>query len=129
MENKPIKYPDDTGKIDGWRKEDRDGHSGKFRKWQNALQAHITYVYVRISRSDESVDELLWRKRERDKEGRGLTDILYRIKMIEVLKIMDHCVVEAKFHTGKNLTQYATAYPISPAFEFGELYEQNIIER
>lgn len=42
---------------------------------------------------------------------------------------MDHCIVEAKFHTGKNLTQYATEYPISPAFEFGELCEQNIIER
>jgi len=34
---------------------------------------------------------------------------------------MDHCVVEAKFHTGENLMQYARAYPISPVFEFGEL--------
>lgn len=34
---------------------------------------------------------------------------------------MDHCVVEAKFHTGKNLMQYATMYPISLAFEFDEL--------
>lgn len=34
---------------------------------------------------------------------------------------MNHCVVEAKFHTGKNLMQYAMAYPISLAFEFDEL--------
>lgn len=34
---------------------------------------------------------------------------------------MDHCVIETKFHTSKNLMQYAMAYPISPAFEFDEL--------
>lgn len=34
---------------------------------------------------------------------------------------MDYCVVEAKFHTGKNLMQYATTYPILLASEFGEL--------
>jgi len=57
VENESIEYPDDTGKMDGWRKEDR-GHPRKFRKRQNA-QAHITVVYVRISRSGESVDGLL----------------------------------------------------------------------
>lgn len=34
---------------------------------------------------------------------------------------MDHCIFEAKFHTGKNLMQYATVYPIPLAFKFGEL--------
>lgn len=81
MENEPIEYPDDTGKINGWRKEDR-WTSGKFRKRQNA-QAHITVIYVRISRSDESVDGLLlWRKRKRKRErGKKRMDILYRIKI------------------------------------------------
>lgn len=65
-------------------------HPGKFRKRQNT-QAHITVIYVRISRSGESVDGLLlWRRREKKtRGGRGRREngyspgcILYRIKMV-----------------------------------------------
>lgn len=62
-------------------------HPGKFRKRQNT-QAHITVIYVRISRSGESVDGLLlWRKREKKIREGGeeertdiLPDIFYTYK-------------------------------------------------
>lgn len=80
MENKPIEYPDDTGKMDGWRKEDW-WTSGEIQETvkrtagphNGHLRSHFTQRRIRRWTIVE---------KERDKEGRGLTDILYRIKMI-----------------------------------------------
>lgn len=79
MENEPIEYPDDTGKMDGWRKEDR-WTSGKIQKTTKRTGSHNGHLRSHFTQRRIRRWATIVEKERKGGEGER-TDILYRIKM------------------------------------------------